>query len=79
MAAPTVQLQNWTACTESRQLAFYRIAGMGHTIPGATGVVWAPLGRTSSFDSVGAMWAVWCADDALCPAAGVFLNGASTP
>ena len=55
-------LPSGEGCGAPGRLAYYRLAGVGHTIPGAP-VVWSGLGGTSSYDSLAAMWAVWRGGD----------------
>jgi poly(3-hydroxybutyrate) depolymerase len=55
-------LHDFRGCGAPGRLAYYRLAGVGHTIPGAP-VVWSGLGGTSSYDSLAAMWAVWRGGD----------------
>ena len=46
-----------TAANTTR-LDYYRVAGGGHTLPGAP-LVWAGLGHTSSYDGFGAIMRSW--------------------
>ena len=56
-AADDVELRVYSGCRQSR-LEYYRVAGGGHTLPGAP-VIWAGLGSTSAFDAAGAIWRSW--------------------
>ena len=49
-------------CSTPGRLAYYRLEGVGHTIPGAP-FVWDGLGGISSYDSLAAMWDVWDGND----------------
>ena len=55
-------LHDFRDCGAPGRLAYYRLAGVGHTIPGAP-FVWSGLGGTSSYDSLAAMWTVWRGGD----------------
>ena len=52
-----VELHVYSGCHQSR-LEYYRVAGGGHTLPGAP-MVWAGLGSTSTFDAASAVWRSW--------------------
>lgn len=48
----------YAECKAGRRLTYYRVAGGGHTIPGAP-FIWKGLGYTSDFDALAATWAEW--------------------
>ena len=62
-------------CANGTRLDYWRVAGGGHTLPGAP-LVWSGLGPTSAFDGFGAICSSWEEARAAGPEAAVAPPGA---